>query len=166
MPIAQIWEKACVSSPYILESVECNMCEQQIKTHDAYEKIYTKQRTSALARQHRSDWCLWPVRPVRSSQHTQLGSTGQTNAPDRSDLSGPARAQSTKQKGVCAIWSKVIRPGLQAGLDHFAPFSQHKQHINQYMHHNLEIESLNYSNKVQTHSSTHTNVLKTTRIKF
>jgi hypothetical protein len=27
MPIAQIWEKARVSSPYILESVECNMCQ-------------------------------------------------------------------------------------------------------------------------------------------
>jgi hypothetical protein len=34
------------------------------------------------------------------------------------------------------------------------------------MHHNLAIESLNYYNKVQKHSSTHTNVLKFTKIKF
>jgi hypothetical protein len=34
------------------------------------------------------------------------------------------------------------------------------------MHHNLAIESFNYYIKVQTHSSTHTNVLKTTKIKF
>jgi hypothetical protein len=34
------------------------------------------------------------------------------------------------------------------------------------MHHNLEIESLNYYNKVQTHNSTDTNVLKSTKIKF
>jgi hypothetical protein len=67
---------------------------------------------------------------------------------------------------VRAIWSKVIRPGLQAGLDHFAPFSQHKQYTIQFMHHNLAIESLKYYNKVQTHSSTHTNVLKSTKIKF
>jgi hypothetical protein len=32
--------------------------------------------------------------------------------------------------------------------------------------HNLAIESLNYYNKVQTHSNTHTNVLKSTKIKF
>jgi hypothetical protein len=34
------------------------------------------------------------------------------------------------------------------------------------MYHNLAIESLNYYNNVQTHSSTHTNVLKSTKIKF
>jgi hypothetical protein len=28
---------------------------------------------------------------------------------------------------VHAIWSKVIRPGVQAGLDHLAPFSQHNK---------------------------------------
>jgi hypothetical protein len=27
-----------------------------------------------------------------------------------------------KAKSVRTIWSRVIRPGLQAGLDHFAPF--------------------------------------------
>jgi hypothetical protein len=31
------------------------------------------------------------------------------------------------------------------------------------MHHNLAIKSLKYYNKVQTHSSTHTNVLKSTK---
>jgi hypothetical protein len=76
-----------------------------------------------------------------------LGSTGQTGATDRSDRSGPANTHNwaapvrlvplTGQTGqvqsahkateVRAIWSKVIMPGLQAGLDHFAPFSQHKQ---------------------------------------
>jgi hypothetical protein len=75
-----------------------------------------------------------------------LGSTGQTGAPDRSDRSGPASTPNWaaqvrpvpltgqtgqvqlehKATGVHAIWSKVISPGLQAGLDHFAPFSQHK----------------------------------------
>jgi hypothetical protein len=75
------------------------MCEQQIKNRDAYDKICTKQRTSALTGQHRSDQCPRPVRPVRSSQHTQLGGTGQTDAPDRSDQSGLARAQS--KKSVC-----------------------------------------------------------------
>jgi hypothetical protein len=75
-----------------------------------------------------------------------LGSTGQTGAPDRSDWSGPAKTPNWvapvrpvpltdqtgqvqpehKAKGVRAIWSRVIRPGLQADLDHFAPFSQHK----------------------------------------
>jgi hypothetical protein len=124
MPIAQIWKKKRVSSPYILESVECNMCEPQNKNCDAYDKICTKQRE-----------VCW------------LGSTGQTGAADRSDRSGPANAhvwaapvkpvpltgqtsqvQSVhKAIEVCAIWSKVIRPGLQAGLDHFAPFRQHKQ---------------------------------------
>jgi hypothetical protein len=34
------------------------------------------------------------------------------------------------------------------------------------MHHNLAIESLNYYNKIQAHSSTHTNVLKSTKIKL
>jgi hypothetical protein len=53
-------------------------------------------------------------------------------------------SQSTKQKGVHAIWSKVIRAVLQADLDHFASFSQHKQYTIQFMHHNLAIESLNY----------------------
>jgi hypothetical protein len=72
-----------------------------------------------------------------------LGSTGQTGAPDRS---GPATTSNWaapvrpvpptgqtgqvqlehKATGVRAIWSKVIKPGLQADLDHFAPFSQHK----------------------------------------
>jgi hypothetical protein len=100
------------------------MCERQNKNRDAYDKICTKQRE------------------VRS-----LGSTGQTGATDRSDRSGPANTHDwaapvrpvplTGQTGqvqsahkateVRAIWSKVIRPGLQAGLDHFAPFSQHKQ---------------------------------------
>jgi hypothetical protein len=37
-----------------------------------------------------------PVRPVWSSQHTQLGGTGQTGAPDRPDRSGPVSAQSNK----------------------------------------------------------------------
>jgi hypothetical protein len=57
-----------------------------------------------------------------------------------------------KEKGVRAIWSRVIRLGLQAGLDHFAPFSQHKQYIIQYMHHSLAIKSLNYYNKRFKHS--------------
>jgi hypothetical protein len=115
-----------------------------------------------------------------------LGSTGQTGAPDRSNRSGPTStqtgrhrldrcpcqvrpvrsSQSTKQKGVGAIWSILIRLGLQTGLDHFAPFSQHKQYIIQDMHHNLAMKSLKYYNKVQTHSSTYTNVLKSTYIKF
>jgi hypothetical protein len=76
-----------------------------------------------------------------------LGSTGQTGATDQSDRSDPANTHNwaapvrpvplTSQTGqvqsahkateVHAIWSKVIGPGLQAGLDHFAPFSQHKQ---------------------------------------
>jgi hypothetical protein len=78
---------------------------------------------------------------------TWLGSTGQTGVPDRSDQSGPANTHNwaapvrpvplTGQTGqvqsahkatrVRAIWSKVIMPGLQAGSDHLAPFSQHKQ---------------------------------------
>jgi hypothetical protein len=90
------------------------MCKRQIKIHDAYDKLCTKQRTRVLTRQHRSNWCPWPVRPVRSSQHTQLGGTGQTDATDWSDQLGPSRSQS---KSVCAIWSKLIRLGLQAGLD-------------------------------------------------
>jgi hypothetical protein len=124
MPIAQIWKSKRVSSPYILESVECDMCERQNKNRDAYDKICTKQKE-----------VHW------------LGSTGQTGAADRSDRSGPANTHNwaapvrpvplTGQTGqvqsahkaakVRAIWSKVIRPGLQASLDHFAPFSQHKQ---------------------------------------
>jgi hypothetical protein len=32
-----------------------------------------------------------------------------------------------KAESVRAIWFKGFKPGLQAGLDHFAPFSQHKQ---------------------------------------
>jgi hypothetical protein len=124
MPITQIWKRKRVSSPYILESVECNKCDRQNKNRDAYDKICTKQRE-----------VHW------------LGSTGQTGATDRSDQSGPANTHDwaapvrsvplTGQTGqvqlthkateVRAIWSKVIRPGLQAGLDHFAPFSQHKQ---------------------------------------
>jgi hypothetical protein len=67
MPLARIWEKKHVSSPYILESVECNMCERQNKIRDAYDKICTKQRE-----------VCW------------LGSNGQTGATDRSDRSGPA----------------------------------------------------------------------------
>jgi hypothetical protein len=109
-----------VSSPYILESVECNMCECQNKNRDAYDKICTKQREM-----------YW------------LGSTGQTGATDRSDRSGPANTHDwaapvrlvplTSQTGqvqsahkateVRANWSKVIGPGLQAGLDHFGPVS-------------------------------------------
>jgi hypothetical protein len=124
MPLAQIWKKRRVSSPYILESVECNMCERQNKTRDAYDKICTKQR--------KVSW---------------LGSTGQTGDLDRSDRSGLAsplnwaapirpvpltgqtgQVQSAhKAAEVRAIWSKVIMTGLQAGLDHLAPFSQHKQ---------------------------------------
>jgi hypothetical protein len=122
MPIAQIWKKTRVSSPYILESVECNKCERQNKNRDAYDKIYTKQRE-----------VHW------------LGSTGQTGATDRSgpantlDWAAPvrpvpligqtSRVQSAhKATWVRAIWSKMIRPGLQAGLDHLAPFSQHNKH--------------------------------------
>jgi hypothetical protein len=118
MPLAQIWEKQHVSSSYILESVECNMCERQNKIRDAYYKICTKQRE-----------VCW------------LGSTGQTGATDRSgpanthNWAAPVRpvpltgqVQSAhKATEVRAIWSKVIGPGLQAGLDHFAPISQHKQ---------------------------------------
>jgi hypothetical protein len=120
MPIAQVWKRKRVSSPYILESVECNMCERQNKNRDAYDKICTKQKE-----------VHW------------LGSTGQTGVADRSDRSGPASTHNwdapvrtvplTGQTGqvqsahkgaeLRAIWSKVIRPGLQAGLDHFAPFS-------------------------------------------
>jgi hypothetical protein len=44
MPIAQIWKSKRVSSPYILESVECDMCERQNKNRDAYDKICTKQK--------------------------------------------------------------------------------------------------------------------------
>jgi hypothetical protein len=140
------------------------MCVQKIKIQDVYDKICTKQQTCVLTRQHRLDRWTWLDKPVRSSQHTQLGGTGQTDAPDRSDRSGPN--QSTKQNDVCGIWSRVITPGLQADLDHFSPFSQHKQYIIQYMHHNLAIKSLNYYNKVQAHGSTHTNFLKSTKIKF
>jgi hypothetical protein len=124
MSLAQIWKKRRVSSPYILESVECNMCEWQNKIRDAYDKICTKQR-----------------------EMYRLGSTGQTGALDRSDRSGPVNRHNwaapvrpvplTGQTGqvqlahketeVRAIWSKVIGPGLQAGLDHFAPFRLHKQ---------------------------------------
>jgi hypothetical protein len=96
----------------------------KIKIRDAYDKICTKQREM-----------YW------------LGSTGQTGPPDRSDRSAPAnthgwaapvrpvpltgqtdQVQSAhKATEVRAIWSKVIGLGLQAGLDHVAPFSQHKQ---------------------------------------
>jgi hypothetical protein len=153
MTITQIWEKARVSSPYILELVECNMCERKIKNCDAYDKIGTMQGTSVLTGQHQSDrsgpgstlnWAA-PVRPMPQTYQVQ---------PEH------------KAKRVCAIWSKVIRPRLQASLDHFAPFSQHKQYKIQFMHHNLAIESLNYYNMVQTHISTHTNVLKSTKMKF
>jgi hypothetical protein len=122
--MTQIWKSKRVSSPYILESVECNMCVRQNKNRDVYDKICTKQRE-----------VHW------------LGSSGQTGATDRSDWSGLAnthdwvppvrpvpltgqtdQVQSThKATEVRAIWSEVIRPRLQAGLDHFAPFSQHKQ---------------------------------------
>jgi hypothetical protein len=34
------------------------------------------------------------------------------------------------------------------------------------MHHNLAIKSLKYYDKVQTHNITHTNVLKSTKIKL
>jgi hypothetical protein len=44
MPIAQIWKYEHVSSPYILESVECNMCEWQNKNRDAYGMASTQQR--------------------------------------------------------------------------------------------------------------------------
>jgi hypothetical protein len=91
------------------------------KNRDAYDKICTKQ----------IEVCC-------------LGSTSQTGATDRSGpanthdwaapvrpvplIGQPGQVQSAhKATEVHAIWSKVIRPGLQAGLDHFAPFSQHKQ---------------------------------------
>jgi hypothetical protein len=64
------------------------MCERQIQIRDAYDKICTKKRTSVLTGHHRSD--RW------SSQHTQLGGTGQTGAPDWSDRLGPVRAQSNR----------------------------------------------------------------------
>jgi hypothetical protein len=97
------------------------MCERQNKNRDAYDEIWTKQRE-----------VHW------------LGSIGQTGATDRLDRSGPASTLSWaapvrpmpltgqvqpehEASSVCAIWTKVIRPGLQAGLDHFAPFSQHNQ---------------------------------------
>jgi hypothetical protein len=44
MPIAQIWKNERVSSPFILESVECNMCERQNKNRDAYGMASTQQR--------------------------------------------------------------------------------------------------------------------------
>jgi hypothetical protein len=44
MPIAQIWKYERVSSPFILESVECNMCERQNKNRDAYGMASTQQR--------------------------------------------------------------------------------------------------------------------------
>jgi hypothetical protein len=98
------------------------MCERKIKICDAYDKIYTKQSTSVLAGQHRSDRSGWaaPVRPVPLT-----GQTGQVQ-PEH------------KAKSVRAIWSRVIRPGLQASLDHFATQTIHIQ----YMHHNLAIKSL------------------------
>jgi hypothetical protein len=68
MPIAQIWKNKRVSSPYILESVECNMCEQQNKNRDAYDKICTKQRE---VHTNTHNWAA-PVRPV-----TLTGQTGQ-----------------------------------------------------------------------------------------
>jgi hypothetical protein len=43
MLIAQIWKKKRVSSPYILELVECNMCERQNKNRDAYGMASTQQ---------------------------------------------------------------------------------------------------------------------------
>jgi hypothetical protein len=67
MQIEQIWKNKRLFSPYILESVECNMCERQNKNRDAYDKICTKQRE-----------VRW------------LGSTGQTGATDQSDRSVPA----------------------------------------------------------------------------
>jgi hypothetical protein len=67
MPIAQIWKNKRVSSPYILESVERNMCERQNKNRDAHDKMCTKQRE-----------VHW------------LGSIGQTGAADRPDRLGPA----------------------------------------------------------------------------
>jgi hypothetical protein len=86
MPIAQIWKSKRVSSPYILESVECNMWERQNKNRGAYDKICTKQRevhwldstgqTGATDRLDRlgpantRDWAA-PVRPVRSSHRTK-----------------------------------------------------------------------------------------------
>jgi hypothetical protein len=70
MPIAQIWKKTRVSSPYILESVKCNMCEWQNKNRDAYDKIYTRQREVHC-----------------------LGSIGQTGGTDRSDWSVPANTR-------------------------------------------------------------------------
>jgi hypothetical protein len=98
-------------STYILESVECNMCEWQIKICDAYDKICTKQRTCVLIGQHRSYKCHWPVRPVSSIQNTTLGDTSQTGAQVQ-----PGH----KARNVRAIWAKMIRLGLQANLEHFA----------------------------------------------
>jgi hypothetical protein len=118
-----------------------------------------KAKRSALTGQHRSDRYHWPVRPVWSSQHTQLGGTGQTGA-----LTGQVHS-AHKATRVHAIWSKVTRPGLQAILDPLLHLANTTNTI-QFMHHSLAIESLKYYNKVQTLSSTHTNVLKSTKIKF
>jgi hypothetical protein len=68
MPIAQIREKARVSSPYILESDECNMCE--------WQKKYVMRMTSYAQSKEQVSW---------------VGGTGQTGAPDRS---GPASTPS------------------------------------------------------------------------
>jgi hypothetical protein len=64
MPIAQIWKKAHVSSPYILESVECNMCERQIKT-------MMRMTRYAQSKERCTDWAA-PVRLV-----PLIGQTGQ-----------------------------------------------------------------------------------------
>jgi hypothetical protein len=86
MPIEQIWKNKRVSSTYILESVEYNMCGRQNKNRDAYDKICTKQREVC--------WLGSTGQTGQVQQHTRLGGTGQTGAPGRSDRSGPVSAQS------------------------------------------------------------------------
>jgi hypothetical protein len=87
-------------------------------------KIVMRMTRYTESKEKCTDWAA-PVRPVRSSQHTRLGGTGQTGA--LSDQTGQVQS-AHKAIGVRAIWSKMIRPGLQAGLDHLAPFSQHNKH--------------------------------------
>jgi hypothetical protein len=62
MPIAQIWKKMCVSSPYILESVECYMCERQIKT-------VMRMTRYAQSKEKCTDWAAL-VRPMPLTRQT------------------------------------------------------------------------------------------------
>jgi hypothetical protein len=75
MPIAQLWNKARVSSPYILELVESTCVS------DKYKTVMRMTRYAQSKEQ-----VYWQ------------GSTDQTGAPDRS---GPARAQS---KTMCVLF--------------------------------------------------------------